>query len=116
MSLWTHLAQTREPNDKDQIAESLKSAGSIARQTLGDSTKVLTAQTDSGTYRGEVIGGTEHHVIQRQSGQSVIAHPRELLDRQPEVGQTVRINYSNDRGSVREFRDRSKAKEISRDR
>ena len=104
------------PNDKDQIAESLKSAGSIARQTLGDSTKVLTAQTDSGTYRGEVIGGTEHHVIQRQSGQSVIAHPRELLDRQPEVGQTVRINYSNDRGSVREFRDRSKAKEISRDR
>jgi hypothetical protein len=75
---------------------------------------MVTAHTDSGTYRGLVIAETERHVIQQQSGKVAIAHPKELLDRRPEVGQTVRINYSNHHGSVREFLERSKTKEVSR--
>jgi antirestriction protein ArdC len=102
------------PNRDSSRSESLESARSITRQTLGNESKLLLAQTDSGTYRGLVIGDTEHHVVQRQSDKSAIAHPKESLNNLPEVGRTVRINYSNDRGSVRELRDRSKVKGIGR--
>jgi antirestriction protein ArdC len=98
----------------DSVTESLKNAHSITTQVLGESAKTLTAHTESGNYRGAIIGETDHHVVQRQSGKAAVAHPKELLDQQPETGQVVRINYSNERGTVREFRDRAKAKEISR--
>lgn len=101
-------------SQKPPKAEPLNRARSIAKEALGGSAKMLTAQTDSGTYRGAIVGETEHHVIQRQSGNLAIAHARELLDRQPKVGQKVRINYSNGRASVRDYRDRSKGKEVSR--
>jgi antirestriction protein ArdC len=101
-------------NESGPISESLRTARAITKQTLGDSAKMVTAHTDSGTYRGLVIAETERHVIQQQSGKVAIAHPKELLDRRPEVGQTVRINYSNHHGSVREFLERSKTKEVSR--
>lgn len=98
----------------DPVAESLRSAHSITKQALGDSAKTLAAHTESGNYRGAIIGETDHHIVQRQSGNAAVAHPKELLDHQPETGQVVRINYSNERGTVREFRERLKAKEISR--
>ena len=98
----------------DSVAESLKKAQTITTQALGESAKTVTAHTESGNYRGEIIGETDRHIVQRQSGKAAVAHPKELLDQQPETGQMVRINYSNERGTVREFRDRAKGKEISR--
>ena len=53
-------------------------------------------------------------MIQRQSGQLAVAHPRELLDRQPLVGEVVRINYSNSKAVVREALERSKSQELAR--
>ncbi len=100
--------------ETDSIAESLKEARAVAMRSLGASAKTVAAQTESGAYRGPVIGETEHHIIQRQSGKSAVAHLKELLDHQPQIGDTVRINYSNDYGLVSQFRDRTKAKEISR--
>jgi antirestriction protein ArdC len=101
-------------NKEVSSTESLESARSITRRALGESAKLLVAQTGSGTYRGVIIGDTERHIVQRQSDKSAIAHPKASLDNQPEVGRTVRINYSNAHGSVRELRDRSKAKGIGR--
>jgi putative DNA primase/helicase len=84
-------------------------AKSITAKVLGDSAKTLAAQTESGNYRGPIIGQTEHHIIQRQSAGTSIAHPKDLLDRQPQIGESVRINYSDSKGAVREFRERAKA-------
>ncbi len=99
---------------KPRAPESLKTAEAITAMALGESAKTLAAQVQSGSYRGLVIGETDQFVIQRQSAHSAIAHPKELLDRQPAVGELVRINYSNSKGSVREYRERAKANEITR--
>ncbi|MGI9072594.1 MAG: ArdC family protein [Bryobacteraceae bacterium] len=113
-------AAVNSPNAKnesgrpDSTAESLEKARSITARALGDSAQVLTAQIESGNYRGSIIGITDHYIIQRQSASAAVVHPKDLLDKQPEIGQTVRINYSNDRGSVREFRNREKANGLGR--
>ena len=89
-------------------------AQSITTQALGNSAKMLTAQPDSGIYHGVIIGETACHLIQRQSAHSGVAHLKNLLDRQPQVGDHVRIHYANSKGTVREFRERAKTVELGR--
>ena len=93
---------------------SLGEAQSITAEALGPKAKALNAQTERGAYRGPVIGETEQFIIQRQSSRFSVAHPKDLLDRQPKVGENVSINYSEFKGSVRESRERSRAQERAR--
>ncbi len=93
---------------------SLSEAQSITAEALGPKAKALSAQTESGAYRGPVIGETDQFIIQRQSSRFSVAHPRDLLDRQPNIGENVSINYSEFKGSVREYRERSRSQERAR--
>jgi hypothetical protein len=95
-------------------ADSLAEAKAVTFKTLGATAKTITAQTKSGSYRGPIIAETEHHLIQRQSTHTAVAHPKDLLDRQPRVGESVRISYSDSKGTIRELRERAKAQDLGR--
>src|ERR1700687_2980501 len=41
-----------------------------------------------------------------------MAHPKQLLDRQPGTGETVAVNYSGSKATVRETRERCKRQGI----
>jgi antirestriction protein ArdC len=107
-------AATDLRNTVDAPAADILEATSITRKVLGDFAKTRSAQIESGSYRGPIIGETEHHVIQRESARIGIAHPKALLDRQPPIGESVRINYSDSKGQVREFRERAQSLDRSR--
>ena len=100
-----------QPNE---LADSLMAAQSLTAQALGNSARMLTARTESGLYRGVILGETTHHLIQRQSAHTGIAHLKDLLDRHPQVGDHVRIHYAKSKGTVREFRERAKTMELGR--
>ena len=63
----------------------LGEAQSITAEALGPKAKALAAQTESGAYRGSIIGETDQFIIQRQSSRFSVAHPKDLLDRQPRL-------------------------------
>jgi antirestriction protein ArdC len=101
----------RQPVVPIHAKDSLSEAQSITAEALGPKAKALAAQTESGSYRGPIIGETDQFVVQRQSSRFSVAHPKELLDRQPEVGESVSVSYSGLRGSVREHRERSRSQQ-----
>ena len=64
----------RKQATRDGLSASFAAAKSITAEKLGDTARTFTAQTESGNYRGEIIGETELHVVQRLSPQSAVAH------------------------------------------
>jgi antirestriction protein ArdC len=99
---------------RDGLSASFAAAKNVTAEKLGDIARTFPAQTQSGNYRGEIIGETELHVVQRLSPQSAIAHMKHLLEHMPRIGENVGIAYVNDLGSVKELRERSKARELVR--
>ena len=101
-------------SQRDEVADSLTAAQSVTAGALGEGAQMRAPQTGGGIYRGVILGETTHHVIQRQSAHSGIAHRKDWLDRQPRVGQHVRIQYANAKGKVRECLEHARGKELGR--
>jgi len=95
-------------------AKSMESAQALASDRLGKGVKLSAALTEGGRYCGGIIGETDDLVIQQISAKSAIAHPKDLLDSTPQIGQRVSIAYANAHAQVREVRERTKAQELAR--
>ena len=93
---------------------SFAAARNLTAAALGNTARAFPAQTQSGLYRGPIIGETDLHVVQKLSPQTTVAHLKQLLEPTPHVGENSAISYANDRASVKEWRERSRSKELAR--
>ena len=86
----------------------------LALKKMGPDALVKDAQTDSGVYRGAVIGETDKKLIQQITSHTVVLHPKDLLDKLPSVGDNVRITYTDNSARVLSVKEKSKAQELGR--
>jgi antirestriction protein ArdC len=98
----------------NDLKQSFAQAQDVTRASLGDKARTFVADTESGIYRGEVIGETDRHLVQRLSDRSAVAHMKHLIDTLPEIGQEVAISYSNQAARVQELPSRVVEKELAR--
>jgi len=80
------------PERVNAPAASFKDAERLAAQVLGAGARVFVAKR-GGRYTGDVIGTTALHVVQRLNDKTAVAHFANRLERQPEQGDSVAINY-----------------------
>jgi len=97
----------RSAANTGNLAASFAAAKQVTADALGESARTFGAQTDSGRYNGRIIAETTHHIVQRLSAQTAVAHMKHLLERLPQAGDNVAIAYANDRATVREIRERT---------
>jgi antirestriction protein ArdC len=100
--------------NRGELSESFQEARALAIKELGLEARTYAAQTQSGTYRGKIIGETEHHIVQSVSPLTAVAHLKHLVESAPAINQNVAISYRNEKTEVRELRERSKAAELAR--
>src|SRR6202167_579094 len=104
----------RSAANTGNLTASFAAAKQITADALGESARTFGAQTDSGRYNGRIIGETAHHVVQRLSPRTAVAHMKHLLAHLPQAGDNVAIAYSNDHAIVRDLRERSNTQELGR--
>lgn len=96
------------------IEKAFQSAQTLTSERLGKDARLTAAVIEGGRYRGPVIGESGELVIQQVAAKSAVAHPKELLDSQPQLGQRVSIAYADAHAQVRDIRERAKSQELSR--
>jgi antirestriction protein ArdC len=109
-----HTPVEFDPAHREALAGSFAASRTMASETLGDGARTYAAQTHSGIYSGRVIGETEHHVVQRLSHRSAVAHLKALLHEVPAPGRQVAILYTNGAATIREMSERAKSPELAR--
>lgn len=97
-----------------ELRESFQKARELAVKELGHEARTYVAQTQSGIYKGRIIGETEHHLLQGVSGQTAVAHLKQLMADPPNVSDNVVISYRNSQTQIREQRERSRAADLAR--
>lgn len=113
----TPVAATARPESLPagtDLSASFSAAKAMTSEALGEASKTYTAQTQSGTYNGHIIGETDHHVVQRLSAKSTVAHVKHLLNPMPRIGENVSIAYLSERAQVREAPTQAKSRELGR--
>jgi antirestriction protein ArdC len=100
--------------NRQELSESFQAARALAIKELGREARTYVAETQSGTYYGKVIGETDHHVVQRISGQTAVAHLKKLVGEKPDTDHPVAILYRNEKTQVREHRERGRTPELAR--
>jgi antirestriction protein ArdC len=97
------------------IDQSFAEAKALSARALGENARVYNAQTDSGIYRGEIIGETQQHIVQKLSQHSTVAHLKPLVGTLPTVGENVVLRYSNGKIlDIAAFQPKAQAKGLAR--
>jgi len=104
----------RKPPSQAELERSFEDAKKFSQEKLGDQARTYLAQTESGNYRGTIIGETDQHIIQQLNPLSTTVHPKHLFSELPGIGQAIRVNYSNNQPSISAFKARSKTRELAR--
>jgi antirestriction protein ArdC len=98
-----------------ELDQSFVEVKALSTRALGGNARVYNAQTDSGIYKGEIIGETQHHIVQKLSQGSTVAHMKQLFDPAPSVGESVMIRYSHGKVmDVAAFQPKVQAKALTR--
>ncbi len=89
---------------REELGDSLRVAEAITRLRLEKQTPdLVTPAMQKGTYRGEILGSSKWHVVQRVgNSQNVVAHLKNRLEPQAIFG-TVEIIYSQGKGAVKQI-------------
>ena len=92
---------------REELGDSLRVAEAITSLRLGNHAPDLeTPDMQKGAYRGEILGSSKWHVVQRVgNSQTVVAHLKNRLEPQPVSG-TVEITYSQGKGAVIQIEER----------
>ena len=94
---------------REQLGDSLRVVEAITKVRLGKQVSDLeTPDMQKGAYRGEILGSSKWHVLQRVgSSQTVMAHLKNRLEPQAVFG-TVEIAYSQGKGTVTQIEERQR--------
>ena len=103
----------RSPSDRE-FEQSLADADRKAKEMLGDKAKVYQPDTESGQYRGAVLTESEHHVVQKLSPRSAVAHSKSLLPQAVQPGQDLVVSYSNGVAQLKPNQVRERTQALSR--
>jgi antirestriction protein ArdC len=104
----------RKAPTQAELERSFQDARKFSQEKLGDQSRTYLAQTESGNYRGTVIGETDQHIIQQLNPQSTTVHPKHMFSELPGIGQAIRVSYSNHQACIAPYKARSKARELAR--
>jgi hypothetical protein len=101
---------------RQELGGSLRIAEEIARLRLRkQALDIATPDMQKGTYRGEILGSSKWHVVQRVGkSQIAIAHLKNQLDAH-ELSGTVEITYSRGRGAVSEIAEWQRRRHYSKE-
>jgi hypothetical protein len=86
---------------REELGDSLRVAEAITKLKLGNQAPDLkTPDMQKGAYRGEILGSSKWHVVQRVGrSQTAVAHLKNRLEAHAVFG-TVEITYSQGKGAV----------------
>lgn len=93
---------------------SLDQVKAVMEEKLGKGAQLQPVQTESGIYRGSIVGTTDGHVIQQLSPTVAVAHPRDAFASVPGIGQTVQIQYANHQAMLKALEPKARGKELGR--
>lgn len=84
----------KKPPSEREFERSLAAAKESTKKCLGGRARLHLPDTESGKYRGEIIGETDLHLIQRLGPYSAVAHAKTLLNGPLTSGTNIVVAYS----------------------
>ena len=97
-----------------EFQQSLADSDRKAKEILGDKAKLYKADNESGKCSGAVITESQHHVVQKLSPKSAVAHAKRLLPEAVQSDDNLVVFYSNGIAQLKPSQMKDRAQALSR--